>query len=105
MQIIFLNKALQRFESRVVVPTQFVSFTISAITGSAILYRDFEDVQIGKVVAFCEHPHHGLQWPSKADACWKSLAVLLCLSESSSLRVRDSPSPSKDREETHLNQQ
>lgn len=53
MQIIFLNRALQRFESRVVVPTQFVSFTISAITGSAILYRDFEDVQIGKVVAFC----------------------------------------------------
>lgn len=52
MQIIFLNKALRRFESRVVVPTQFVSFTISAITGSAILYRDFEDVQLGKVVAF-----------------------------------------------------
>lgn len=54
MQIIFLNKALRSFESRVVVPTQFVSFTISAITGSAILYRDFEDVQLGKVVAFCE---------------------------------------------------
>lgn len=54
MQIIYLNKALRRFESRVVVPTQFVSFTISAITGSAILYRDFEDVQLGKVVAFCE---------------------------------------------------
>ncbi|KAK9894980.1 DUF803-domain-containing protein [Cystobasidium minutum MCA 4210] len=52
MQIIYLNKALSRFESRVVVPTQFVSFTISAITGSAILYRDFEDVQLGKVIAF-----------------------------------------------------
>jgi hypothetical protein len=53
MQIIYLNVALQHFESRVVVPTQFVTFTISAITGSAILYRDFEDVVAGRVAAFC----------------------------------------------------
>ncbi|CAD6583799.1 MAG: hypothetical protein CYPHOPRED_002496 [Cyphobasidiales sp. Tagirdzhanova-0007] len=52
LQIIYLNKALQRFESRLVVPTQFVSFTISAIIGSAILYRDFEDVSASVVVQF-----------------------------------------------------
>ena len=36
------------------VPTQFVSFTISAIIGSAILYRDFEDVSASVVVQFCQ---------------------------------------------------
>lgn len=53
-QVFYLNKALQRFESRVVVPTQFVSFTISAITGSAILYREFEDVSAVQVFEFCK---------------------------------------------------
>ena len=52
LQIIYINKALQRFESRVVVPTQFVSFTISAITGSAILYRDFENLDATRVALF-----------------------------------------------------
>lgn len=52
LQIIYINKALRRFESRVVVPTQFVSFTISAITGSAILYRDFVDLDATRVALF-----------------------------------------------------
>ena len=52
LQIVYINKALQRFESRVVVPTQFVSFTISAITGSAILYRDFENLDATRVALF-----------------------------------------------------
>jgi drug/metabolite transporter (DMT)-like permease len=42
MQIKYLNRALQRFNSTMVIPTQFVMFTISVIVGSAILYRDFE---------------------------------------------------------------
>ncbi|KAF1347016.1 magnesium transporter, partial [Delphinella strobiligena] len=42
MQIKYLNRALQRFDSTQVIPTQFVLFTISVILGSAVLYRDFE---------------------------------------------------------------
>ena len=42
LQIRYVNRALQRFNSTQVVPTQFVLFTISVIVGSAILYRDFE---------------------------------------------------------------
>lgn len=43
MQIKYLNKALQRFDGVAVIPTQFVLFTISAIIGSAVIYRDFDD--------------------------------------------------------------
>ncbi|KAF2093924.1 DUF803-domain-containing protein, partial [Rhizodiscina lignyota] len=42
MQIRYLNRALQRFDSTQVIPTQFVLFTLSVILGSAVLYRDFE---------------------------------------------------------------
>ena len=42
MQIKHVNRALQRFDSTRVIPTQFVLFTLSVILGSAILYRDFE---------------------------------------------------------------
>lgn len=42
MQIKYINRALQRFNATMVIPTQFVMFTISVIVGSAILYRDFE---------------------------------------------------------------
>ncbi|RAL14415.1 DUF803 domain membrane protein [Aspergillus homomorphus CBS 101889] len=42
MQIRYINRALQRFDSTQVIPTQFVLFTLSVIIGSAILYRDFE---------------------------------------------------------------
>ena len=40
VQLIYLNQALQRFESRHVIPSQFVLFTISTIVGSSILYHD-----------------------------------------------------------------
>jgi hypothetical protein len=43
MQIKYLNKALQRFDGVAVIPTQFVLFTISAIIGSAVIYRDFDN--------------------------------------------------------------
>lgn len=42
MQIKYLTRALQHFNATIVIPTQFVIFTISVIVGSAILYRDFE---------------------------------------------------------------
>ncbi|KAL0078805.1 magnesium transporter NIPA-domain-containing protein [Phycomyces blakesleeanus] len=46
LQIKYLNKALQRFESTQVIPTQFVLFTISAIIGSAVLYHDFDGMSM-----------------------------------------------------------
>ncbi|KAL4980161.1 magnesium transporter NIPA-domain-containing protein [Aspergillus desertorum] len=56
MQIRYINKALQRFDSTQVIPTQFVLFTLSVIIGSAILYRDFESytaLRAGKFVGGC----------------------------------------------------
>lgn len=51
-QVTFLNRALQRFDSREVIPTQFVSFTISAIVGSAVLYQDFADMGPSRLLNF-----------------------------------------------------
>ncbi|KAF8743816.1 hypothetical protein AX14_000226 [Amanita brunnescens Koide BX004] len=51
-QIRYLNRALMRFDSKVVIPTQFVLFTLSAIIGSAILYGDFETATFYQTVAF-----------------------------------------------------
>lgn len=56
MQIRYVNKALQRFDSTQVIPIQFVMFTLCVILGSAILYRDFEKTtaeQAGKFVGGC----------------------------------------------------
>ncbi|PGH12214.1 hypothetical protein AJ79_04394 [Helicocarpus griseus UAMH5409] len=56
MQIRYINRALQRFDSTQVIPTQFVLFTISVILGSAVLYRDFESTTLeraGKFVGGC----------------------------------------------------
>ena len=52
LQIRYLNHALQRFDSTQVIPTQFVLFTISAIVGSAILYRDFEEAKADRFAKF-----------------------------------------------------
>ncbi|KAH9938496.1 magnesium transporter NIPA-domain-containing protein [Fomitopsis serialis] len=51
-QIRYLNRALMRFDSKVVVPTQFVMFNISAIVGSAILYGDFARGTFHQIVTF-----------------------------------------------------
>ncbi|KAL6298111.1 magnesium transporter NIPA-domain-containing protein [Sparassis latifolia] len=51
-QIKYLNRALMRFDSKVVVPTQFVMFTLSAIVGSAILYGDFKKATFHELVTF-----------------------------------------------------
>lgn len=52
MQIRYVNKALQRFDSTQVIPIQFVLFTLSVILGSAILYRDFEKITRQQAVKF-----------------------------------------------------
>ncbi|CAO3594569.1 unnamed protein product [Absidia cylindrospora] len=52
MQIKYLNKALQRFDGVAVIPTQFVLFTISAIIGSAVIYRDFDDEDAEHLLKF-----------------------------------------------------
>ena len=56
LQIRYVNRALQRFDSTQVIPTQFVLFTLSVIIGSAVLYRDFESAtgpRLGKFVGGC----------------------------------------------------
>lgn len=52
LQVKYVNRALKRFDSTEVIPTQFVLFTISVIVGSAILYRDFETVSNRKMTLF-----------------------------------------------------
>ncbi|TPX17014.1 uncharacterized protein E0L32_012324 [Thyridium curvatum] len=52
MQVRYVNKALQRFDSTQVIPIQFVMFTLSVIIGSAILYRDFERTTAEQAVKF-----------------------------------------------------
>ena len=52
LQIRYVNRALQRFDSTQVIPTQFVLFTISVIIGSAVLYRDFESATVDRVAKF-----------------------------------------------------
>ncbi|KID75113.1 uncharacterized protein G6M90_00g057120 [Metarhizium brunneum] len=52
MQIRYVNKALQRFNSTQVIPIQFVLFTLCVILGSAVLYRDFEKTTEKQAVTF-----------------------------------------------------
>ncbi|KAJ7068124.1 DUF803-domain-containing protein [Mycena amicta] len=51
-QIRYLNRALMRFDGKVVIPIQFVLFTISAIVGSAVLYGDFKKASFHQLVTF-----------------------------------------------------
>ncbi|KDQ64695.1 hypothetical protein JAAARDRAFT_52643 [Jaapia argillacea MUCL 33604] len=51
-QIRYLNRALMRFDSKVVIPIQFVLFNLSAIVGSAILYGDFRRATFHEMVTF-----------------------------------------------------
>ncbi|RKU41779.1 hypothetical protein DL546_004555 [Coniochaeta pulveracea] len=52
MQVRYLNRALQRFDSTQVIPIQFVLFTLSVIIGSAVLYRDFERTTAHQAIKF-----------------------------------------------------
>lgn len=51
-QIRYLNRALMHFDSKIVIPTQFVLFNLSAIIGSAILYGDFAKASFHQMVTF-----------------------------------------------------
>lgn len=51
-QILFLNRALKHFDSKIVIPTQFVLFTLSAVIGSAVLYKDFQRATFHQMVTF-----------------------------------------------------
>ncbi|KDQ21054.1 hypothetical protein BOTBODRAFT_183714 [Botryobasidium botryosum FD-172 SS1] len=51
-QIRYLNRALMKFDSKTVIPTQFVLFNLSAIIGSAVLYRDFESISYHRFIDF-----------------------------------------------------
>ncbi|KAJ7781404.1 DUF803-domain-containing protein [Mycena metata] len=51
-QIRYLNRALMRFDSKIVIPIQFVLFTMSVIIGSAILYGDFKKASFHQLVTF-----------------------------------------------------
>ncbi|OQE39949.1 hypothetical protein PENCOP_c006G06221 [Penicillium coprophilum] len=52
MQVRYINRALQRFDSTQVIPTQFVLFTLAVIVGSAVLYRDFESITADRATKF-----------------------------------------------------
>ena len=41
-----------KFDSKVVIPTQFVLFNLSAIVGSAVLYGDFRKATLHQMVTF-----------------------------------------------------
>ncbi|KAI5125033.1 hypothetical protein M0805_007457 [Coniferiporia weirii] len=51
-QIRYLNRALMKFDSKIVIPTQFVLFNLSAIVGSAVLYGDFRKATLHQMVTF-----------------------------------------------------
>lgn len=52
LQIRYLNRALKRFDSKIVIPTQFVFFTLSAVIGSAVLYGDFRRASFHEMLTF-----------------------------------------------------
>ncbi|CCM03376.1 uncharacterized protein FIBRA_05506 [Fibroporia radiculosa] len=72
-QIRYLNRALMRFDSKIVVPTQFVMFNLSAIVGSAIMYDDFAQATFHQIVTFlygCAATFAGvfmIAWASSVD--------------------------------------
>ncbi|KXJ16072.1 NIPA-like protein 2 [Exaiptasia diaphana] len=51
-QVKFLNKAMKSFEATVVVPTNFVLFTISAIISGIVLYREFYGLTFLEIFMF-----------------------------------------------------
>lgn len=51
-QIRYLNRALMKFDSKIVIPTQFVLFNLSVITSSAVLYGDFRTATLHQMVTF-----------------------------------------------------
>ncbi|KHJ33487.1 putative duf803 domain membrane protein [Erysiphe necator] len=52
LQVRYLNKALQQFDSTQVIPVQYLTFTLSVIIGSTILYRDMDKISVENAVKF-----------------------------------------------------
>ncbi|RKF60036.1 NIPA-like protein 2 [Erysiphe neolycopersici] len=52
LQVRYLNKALQRFDSTQVIPVQYLTFTLSVIVGSTILYRDMDRISVENAIKF-----------------------------------------------------
>jgi len=52
IQVNFINKSLQRFESRIVIPTQYITFALSSVLGSAVLYGDFKGMTPQELLNF-----------------------------------------------------
>lgn len=53
LQVRYLQKALQKFDSTEVIPTQFVMFTLFAILAGGVLYDDFENMSTMDILLFC----------------------------------------------------
>ncbi|KAI9639504.1 magnesium transporter NIPA-domain-containing protein [Dioszegia hungarica] len=51
-QVKYLNKALMTFQSKEVIPTQFVFFSLAAIIGSGVLYQEFRDIPLTRMINF-----------------------------------------------------
>lgn len=51
-QVKFLNRAMQSFDATVVVPTNFVLFTISAIISGIVLYKEFYGLTFLEIFMF-----------------------------------------------------
>eukprot|EP00033_Pygsuia_biforma_P003612 GCRY01003956.1.p1 GENE.GCRY01003956.1~~GCRY01003956.1.p1 ORF type:complete len:296 (+),score=36.21 GCRY01003956.1:218-1105(+) len=49
--IVYLNKALDRFGPSRVVPVYYVFFTTASITGSVLLYREFEELTANQLLS------------------------------------------------------
>ncbi|CAE6447916.1 unnamed protein product [Rhizoctonia solani] len=87
-QIRHLNRALHFHESRVVIPTQFVLFNLTAIVGSAILYRDFDKINFHRFLTF----FYG--------CCTTFLGVYLLTRPSSPPSPTTTPRPSRNPSQT-----
>ena len=92
MQIRYVNRALQRFDSTQVIPVQFVIFTISVIIGSAVLYREFESAtkqRIGKFVGGCLLTFLGVYYITSARTQGSSENEELDYDEEEAIDLRD----------------
>lgn len=52
-QVRYLNKAMAEFDASVVMPTNFVFFTVSAILSGIIFYGEFNGLSVLQVFMFC----------------------------------------------------
>jgi drug/metabolite transporter (DMT)-like permease len=87
MQIKYVNRALQHFNATMVIPTQFVLFTISVIVGSAVLYRDFETKKTDDAIKF-------------VAGCALTFSGVWCITSGRSNESEDDDDDEEDEEES-----